>query len=466
MIADLGNSISSTLQNLFKNPVTDEAIEASLKEVCTSLIKANVNPKFVTKLRSEIKEKISKEKLDKTANRAKVVNKAFYESLVQFLDPGIVGYEVKKGKNNVVVFVGLQGCGKTTSICKYANYYKKKGFKTGIVCADTFRAGAFDQVRQNALKIGVPFFGSNEADPVKVAREGVSKFRQSDFDLILVDTSGRHTQEEALFAEMQDLVSAISPDNIIFVMDAGIGQSAEDQALGFKNAVKVGGIILTKVDGASKAGGALSSVAATHSPIEFVGTGEGMDDFEKFDANRFVSKMLGMGDLDGFVEKLSSINIDQNDVVDKLAAGKFRLIDFKNIYTQIMSLGPISKMLQMIPGMNGIQLPDESKFNKIMYIFDSMCRAELESNGDILIKSPSRVARIAKGSGTSKDLVLETISNFKQMSSMMKKLMSNPMFAQMMSGTEMNENDKKKFNSQMNNNPMLKQFGNFLDQMN
>ena len=466
MITELGNSISSTLQNLFKNPVTDEAIELSLKEVCTSLIKANVSPKLVAKLRSEIKEKISKEKLDKTANKAKVVNKAFYECLVNFLDPGIPGYTVKKGKSNVVVFVGLQGCGKTTSICKYANFHKKLGFKTGIVCADTFRAGAFDQVKQNALKIGIPFFGSNEADPVKVAREGVAKFRKSDFELILVDTSGRHTQEEALFTEMQELVAAISPDNIIFVMDAGIGQSAEDQAIGFKNAVKVGGIILTKIDGASKAGGALSSVAATHSPIEFVGTGEGMDDFEKFDSQRFVSKMLGMGDLEGFIEKLSSIDIDQNDVVDKLVAGKFRLIDFKNIYGQIMSLGPISKILQMIPGMNSIQLPDEEKFNKILYIFDSMGRAELESNGDLIQKTPSRIARIAKGSGTSKDMVLETISNFKQLSSMMKKLMANPMFSQLLSGEELNEKDKKKLNSQMNSNPIMKSFGGFIDQMN
>lgn len=466
MITELGNSISSTLQNLFKNPVTDEAIELSLKEVCTSLIKANVSPKLVTKLRSEIKEKISKEKLDKTANKAKVVNKAFYECLVKFLDPGIPGYVVKKGKSNVVVFVGLQGCGKTTSICKYAHFHKKLGFKTGIVCADTFRAGAFDQVKQNALKIGIPFFGSNEADPVKVAREGVAKFRKSDFELILVDTSGRHTQEEALFTEMQDLVAAISPDNIIFVMDAGIGQSAEDQAIGFKNAVKVGGIILTKIDGASKAGGALSSVAATHSPIEFVGTGEGMDDFEKFDSQRFVSKMLGMGDLEGFIEKLSTIDIDQNDVVDKLAAGKFRLIDFKNIYSQIMSLGPISKMFQMIPGMNSIQLPDEEKFNKILYIFDSMSKAELESNGDMILKTPTRISRISKGSGTSKDMVLETISNFKQLSSMMKKMMANPMFSQLLSGEELNEKDKKKFDSQMKNNPIMKSFSSFADQMN
>lgn len=463
MIADLGSSISSTLQNLFKNPVTDEAIELSLKEVCTSLVKANVSPILVSKLRSEIKERISKEKIDKTANKAKVVNKAFYDSLVNFLDPGVAGYEIKKGKSNVVVFVGLQGCGKTTSICKYANFYKKLGFKTGIVCADTFRAGAFDQVKQNASKIGIPFFGSSNPDPVQVAREGVAKFRKSDFDLILVDTSGRHTQEDALFSEMKDLVDAVTPDNIVFVMDAGIGQSAQDQAIGFKNAVKVGGIILTKIDGASKAGGALSSVAATHSPIEFVGTGEGMEDLEKFNPGKFVSKMLGMADIDGFIEKISSLDFDPNDVVDKLSTGKFRLLDFKNLFGQIMSL----KILEMIPGlMKGMQMPDEQEVNKIMYIFDSMDRKELESNGDILLNSNSRISRIARGSGTSRDLILDTISKFKQMSSMMKKMMGNPMFSQLLSGGGLNEKDKKKINSQANGNPLLKQFSSMMDQMN
>lgn len=446
MIGDLGSSISSTLQTLFKGPVTDEAIEGSLKDVCSMLIRSNANPKLIAGLRQQIKERISKEKMESNTNKAKMVHNAFFDSLVKFLDPETKPYTIQKSRSNVVVFVGLQGCGKTTSICKYANFYKRRGFRVGIVCADTFRAGAFDQVRQNAVKINVPYFGSSDPDPVKVAREGVAKFRKNDFELILVDTSGRHTQEEALFAEMKDLVGAINPDNIVFVMDAGIGQSAEDQAMGFKNAVRMGGIIITKVDGASKAGGALSSVAATHCPIEFVGTGEGMDDFDKFDARRFVSKMLGMGDLEGLVDKISSIGIDQADVVEKLTTGRFRLIDFKNVYSQIMSLGPISKMLEMIPGMNSLPLPDESRFSMIMYVFDSMNRQELESNGDIFTKQPGRLERVARGSGTSREFVSETLGNFRQLGGMMKKLMGNPMFSQMLSGEMTPQNRKKMVN--------------------
>lgn len=441
MITELGNSIGSALQGLLKGQITDETVENTLKDVCTSLIKSNANPKLVAELRAKIKENIAKEKLG--ANKAKAVHRVFFDSLVKFLDPGTKPYDIKKGQSNVVAFVGLQGCGKTTSICKYAKYYKRLGFKVGIVCADTFRAGAFDQIKQNATKIGVPFFGSTDPDPVKVAREGVSRFRKNDFELILVDTSGRHTQEEALFAEMRELVTAVNPDNIVFVVDAGIGQSAEEQALGFKNAVKVGGIILTKVDGASKAGGSLSSVAAAQCPIEFVGVGEGMDDIEKFDARRFVGKMLGMGDIDGFIERLSSINIDEEDVIEKLSTGKFRLIDFKNIYSQIVALGPITKMVEMIPGLNGLAIPDESKFKKIMYMFDSMNRRELESNGEIFTKCPGRIERLARGSGTSKELVSEMLGNFRQMSSLMKKMMGNPMFSQMLQGT-MDEKDKKK----------------------
>lgn len=443
MIADLGSTISSTLQTLFAGPVTDEAIDDSIREVCSMLIRSNASPKLVAGFRQQIKERVSKEKMEANTNRSKVVHNAFFDSLVAFLDPGTKPYAAQKGTSNVVVFVGLQGCGKTTSICKYANFYKRRGFKVGIVCADTFRAGAFDQVKQNAARINVPYFGSSDPDPVKVAREGVAKFKKNDFELILVDTSGRHTQEEALFAEMRDLVAGVSPDSIIFVMDAGIGQSAEDQAAGFRNAVKVGGIILTKVDGASKAGGALSSVAATRCPIEFIGTGEGMEDFDKFDARRFVSKMLGMGDLEGLVDRMSSMDIDQADVVEKLAKGRFRLVDFKNIYTQIMSLGPISKMLEMIPGMSNIPIPDEARFSKITYVFDSMNRQELESNGDIFARQPGRVERVARGSGTSSEFVNETLGNFRQLSGMMRKLMNNPMFSQMLSGN-MSPQDKKK----------------------
>jgi len=176
------------------------------------------------------------------------------------VDPEKEAYTPTKEKQNVIMFVGLQGAGKTTSCTKYAAYYKKKGFKVALVCADTFRAGAFDQLKQNATKAKIPFYGSyTEVDPVEISRQGVQKFREEKFDLIIVDTSGRHRQEEALFDEMKQIEDGVKPDNVVFVMDGSIGQTAYNQAKAFGETVKVGSIILTKMDGGAKGGGAIAA---------------------------------------------------------------------------------------------------------------------------------------------------------------------------------------------------------------
>lgn len=432
MITELGKSITNTLSGLFSSPVTDLKIERAVKDICNSLILSNVNPRLVNELRTELRTQLDVSKMPPGFNRAKMVQTAVSERLVDLLDPKVEGYKIVRGRANVVVFVGLQGSGKTTSICKYANFHKKKGLKVGIVCADTFRAGAFDQVRQNALKIKVPFFGSADADPVKVAGEGVQRFRDEHFELILVDTSGRHTQESGLFEEMREIVREIRPNNIVFVMDAGIGQSAEEQAAGFKKAVDVGAIILTKIDGTTRAGGALSSVAATGCPIEFVGTGEGMEDLEVFNARRFVGKMLGMGDVEGLMEKVGSLGIDEKEVVDKLKRGSFTLRDFYEQFQKIMSLGPISKLLEMVPGFSNMPMPDENAFRRLIYVFDSLSEPELNSTGEVFERSPSRIARVARGSGTSVQGVAEILAQFRKMQVMMQKFTSIPGFADML----------------------------------
>merc|ERR1719272_420986 len=196
---------------------------------------------------------------------------------------------LRRGRPNVVLFVGLQGAGKTTTIAKYANHHIRKGWRVCMVCADTFRAGAFDQLRQNATKLRVPFYGSyTEADPVAIAEDGVAQFRQEGYEVILVDTSGRHRQEGALFEEMQEIAAAVRPDETVFVVDGTQGQAVYDQATAFHAAVPVGSVILTKLDGHARGGGALSAVAAT-------GGGEHFDDLDPFDARSFVSRLLGYG---------------------------------------------------------------------------------------------------------------------------------------------------------------------------
>jgi signal recognition particle subunit SRP54 len=201
------------------------------------------------------------------------------------------------------MFVGLQGSGKTTTCTKFAFHYMKKNWRVGLVCADTFRAGAFEQLKMNAAKIKCPFFGhKRETDPVKIAQEGVEFFRAQKYEIIIVDTSGRHKQEVALFDEMKQVEKVCNPDTAIFVMDGSIGQACYDQAKAFKDSVKVGSVIVTKLDGHAKGGGALSAVAATESPIVFLGTGEHFEDLETFKAAGFVKRLLGMGDISGLLE--------------------------------------------------------------------------------------------------------------------------------------------------------------------
>lgn len=195
-------------------------------------------------------------------------------------------FRPKKGRSNVIMFVGLQGAGKTTTCTKLASYYHRRGFKTGLVCADTFRAGAFDQLKQNATKAKIPYYGSyTEMDPVKVSKEGVDKFKKEKFEVIIVDTSGRHRQEDALFQEMVEIGQAVKPNQTIMVLDASIGQAAEAQSKAFKESSNFGAIILTKMDGHAKGGGAISAVAATKTPIVFIGTGEHINDLEPFFPN-------------------------------------------------------------------------------------------------------------------------------------------------------------------------------------
>lgn len=303
VLEELGSRIAGALSQLSNTSVIDETVlNECLKEIATALLQADVNVKHVAKLREEVKKKVKIDDVAAGLNKRKIIEAAVFEGLCQMLDAGLPrpdksgkrptsasAFDPKKGQPNIVMFVGLQGAGKTTTCTKYAYYYKKKGFKPALVCADTFRAGAFDQLKQNATKANVPYYGSyNETDPAVIAQQvrnlysytvcppslqGVEKFRESGMDMIIVDTSGRHKQQEALFEEMRQVAAAVTPDAVIFVMDGSIGQAAFDQAKAFKDAVEVGQVIITKLDGHAKGGGALSAVSATQSPITFIGTG-------------------------------------------------------------------------------------------------------------------------------------------------------------------------------------------------
>ena len=399
-----------------------------MKEICAALLEADVNVKLVGTLRKSIKATVNFKDLPPAVNKKRLIQKAVFDELVKLVDPHAEPFKPKKGKANVIMFVGLQGAGKTTTCTKLARHYQTRGFKSCLVCADTFRAGAFDQLKQNATKAKIPYFGSlTSTDPAQVASEGVAKFKKERFEIIIVDTSGRHRQEKDLFNEMTQIQRAITPDQTIMVLDATIGQQAEAQSRAFKETADYGAIIITKTDGHASGGGAISAVAATHTPIVFIGTGEHMLDLERFSPQPFVSKLLGMGDMQGLVEHVQALKLDQKDTMKHLAEGVFTIRDLRDQLQNIMKMGPLSKMAGMIPGLGQMMggMDDEEgsmKMKRMIYVCDSMNEKELDSDGKVFVEQPARLTRVARGSGTSVREVEELLSQQKVMAGMAKKM--------------------------------------------
>jgi signal recognition particle subunit SRP54 len=365
---------------------------------------------------------------------------AVFDELVALVDPGVEPYKPKKGTTNVIMAVGLQGNGKTTTCTKLAVHYQKRGFRCAIVCADTFRAGAFDQTRQSATKAKVAYYGSyTETDPVTIAAQGVAKFKKERFDVIIVDTSGRHKQESELFQEMIQIGDAVDPNMTVLILDASIGQAAEAQSRAFKESANFGAIIVTKMDGHAKGGGAISAVAATKTPIIFLGVGEHLHDLDRFAPQPFISKLLGLGDIQGLMEHMQDMATQnpekQKDMVKKLEEGKLSIRDWREQIQNVMNMGPISKIASMIPGLPAelLQGSDDDgtqRMKRMIFITDSMTAAELDSDGSPFMNFGKdgkpigltwKVVRVAKGSGTSVREVEELLCQYRMMANMAKQ---------------------------------------------
>mmetsp|Transcript_1153 Transcript_1153/g.3571 ORF Transcript_1153/g.3571 Transcript_1153/m.3571 type:complete len:478 (-) Transcript_1153:176-1609(-) len=426
MLGDLGKKINYAMRRMTNATVIDEEIvDAMLADIARALLEADVNVRTVAALRKRVKDKINLADLAAGTNKRKLIQGAVVEELCEILDSEKKPVQLKKGKSNVVMFVGLQGNGKTTSCVKYAYYYQRKGWRTALVCADTFRAGAFDQLKQNATKAKIPFFGSHtELDPVKLAIDGVERFKKDKFELIIVDTSGRHKQEAALFDEMEQMATHLNPSDIIFVMDSSIGQAAHDQASAFRKRVRVGSVIITKLDGHAKGGGALSAVSATGSPITFIGTGEHLDDFEPFSTKSFVERLLGLGDISGLVNMIKEANINK-DVYERIAGGNFTLRDMYEQFTNINKIGPLGSVMSMLPGVSelmpkGREKEGQARIKKFMVIMDSMTHKELD-NPKIQF-TEDRLMRVARGAGVHPVAVEELLNEHKRFAKVVEKL--------------------------------------------
>ncbi|KFK43787.1 hypothetical protein AALP_AA1G172500 [Arabis alpina] len=431
VLAELGGRITRALQQMANVTIIDEkALNECLNEITRALLQSDVSFPLVKEMQTNIKKIVNLEDLAAGHNKRRIIEQAIFSELCKMLDPGKPAFAPKKAKPSIVMFVGLQGAGKTTTCTKYAYYHQKKGYKPALVCADTFRAGAFDQLKQNATKAKIPFYGSyTESDPVKIAVEGVDRFKKESCDLIIVDTSGRHKQEASLFEEMRQVAEATKPDLVIFVMDSSIGQAAFDQAQAFKQSVAVGAVIITKMDGHAKGGGALSAVAATKSPVIFIGTGEHMDEFEVFDVKPFVSRLLGMGDWSGFVDKLQEVvpKDQQPELLEKLSQGNFTLRIMYDQFQNILNMGPLNQVFSMLPGISAEMMPkghekeSQAKIKRYMTMMDSMTNDELDSSNPKVFNE-SRMMRIARGSGRIVREVMEMLEEYKRLAKIWSKM--------------------------------------------
>ena len=425
VLENLGSNLYNAIQKLVKAPVVDEAtVKELVRDFQRALLQADVNVALVMELSQNIQKKALEEKLPPGISRREHIVKVIHDELTHFVGDKPQELKIVAGKQNVLMMVGIQGSGKTTHSAKLARYFQKRGFKVGLICADTFRPGAYNQLKQLAESINVPFYGELGAkDAVAVSKRGVEHFK--DREVVILDTSGRHKEEASLIAEMQQIEKAVNPHEVILVLDGTIGQQASAQATAFKDATKVGSIIVSKLDGTARGGGALSGVAATGAPIKFIGTGEKIEDLEVFVPSRFIGRLLGMGDIEGLVAKVKEAEapVSEKDVAAMLS-GKFSLQDMYNQFEAMQNMGPLQKVLGMIPGFS-YQMPTdevenaEERLENWKVIIQSMTQDEKD---DPKILSRSRIQRVARGSGRDEREVRELIKQYNTMRKMLKQM--------------------------------------------
>lgn len=420
MVLDkLGEALKSTLRKLAGRGFVDkEVLEEMNRDIQRALLQSDVNVKLVFDLTNRIKERAFKEKPPKGLTQREHVINIVYGELVNFLG-GRVEIEAKPSK---VLLVGLFGSGKTTTAGKLALFYKKKGLKPCLIACDTYRPAAYEQLQQIGKQIDVPVFGDpKEKNSSKVLKEVLLKAKK--YDVKIVDSSGRDALNKDMIEEVKRLNRILEPDEKLLVVPADLGQQAERQAKSFQEALGITGVIVTKMDGTAKGGGALSSCAATGAKVKFIGVGEKLDALEKFDPERFISRLIGFGDLKTLIEKAKEVGAEET--AKKIVSGKFSLDEFYEQIEKVQGMGSLSQIVGMIPGLSGLKskIPkeymdvQEEKLKRFRYIMDSMTPEERK---DPTIINGSRVKRIAKGSGCKESEVRELLKLYKQSKKVMK----------------------------------------------
>ena len=419
MLDKLSSGIKDALRKLTNAGYVDKKIVEDLSsDIYKSLVSADVNVKLAQQLTDEIKDRAINEKPLKGLSPKDHVIKIVYDELVKF-----VGKKselmLKPGR---IMFIGLFAAGKTTSIGKLAKFYQKRGLRPALIGCDVHRPAAMDQIAQLAEQIHVPCYAPKGIkDPLEIARQGLVKHKK--YDIIIIDASGRSSLDKELAKELKELAEVVKPDEVLLTIPADLGQAAGEQAEGFKKLVGITGVFLTKMDGTARGGGALTSCAVTGAPIKFIGTGEKMDAIEVFDPERFISRMIGFGDLQTLLEKAKEAEF-KPETAQKIMTGKFNMDEFYEQLKSMQKMGPMSNVMNMVPGMSAMKMPkgfdadkQEQKMKKWAIIIQSMTKQEKQ---DPNLINPSRVKRIAKGSGTTEAEVRELFKTYDQMKKVMK----------------------------------------------
>lgn len=427
MLENLGNRFQDIFKKVRGHGKLSEAnIKDALREVKMSLLEADVNYKIVKDFTNKISEKAIGTEVIRGVNPAQQFIKLVNDELVELL--GGTSSKLTKGLKNptIIMLAGLQGTGKTTFAAKLAKFLKKQNEKPLLVGVDVYRPAAITQLQVLGKQIDVDVYSEEDTkDVVGIATRAIEKAKEINATYMIVDTAGRLHIDERLMEELKELKRVIKPQEILLVVDAMIGQDAVNLAESFNNALSVDGVILTKLDGDTRGGAALSIKAVVGKPIKFIGVGEKLSDIEIFHPDRLVSRILGMGDVVSLVEKAQEV-IDEDDaksLEEKIRTQKFNLNDFLKQLQTIKRMGSLGGILKLIPGMPkiGDLAPAEKEMKKVEAIIQSMTKEE-RKKPDIL--KASRKIRIAKGSGTEVSDVNKLLKQFEQMKSMMKMFSS------------------------------------------
>jgi signal recognition particle subunit SRP54 len=439
MLDNLRTGLRSALKKIVgASDINEELIDSLSKDIQRSLLQSDVNVRQVLSITKNLKERALNEQPPKGLTKKDHIITILYNeisSLLGYTGTHIIhidkttsipedSFNFQPGKKNIILMLGIQGSGKTTCTVKIARWLTRHGYKVAIIGADTWRPGALTQLKMNSIKIKVEVYGEEEnKDPISIVKRGLEYYKSQDYDVIVIDTAGRHKEESALLEEMNEMNKVTNPALVLLVIDGTIGQQAYSQAKAFHDTAPIGGIVITKLDGTAKGGGALAASSVTGAKIFFIGTGERIDDLELFSPTRFVGRLLGMGDIKALLDMAKKLEIEADETQAKrLLGGKMTIEDFYSQMENVNKMG-FRNVIENLPGLSGMVKDDQlevlqGKIEKWRFIIQSMTKAEKKDPNMI---NDARRKRISRGSGITEHEVKDMIKQYNNSKTMMKQ---------------------------------------------